>query len=530
MASSSPMLRSIALVTALALGTAAAAEENRLPVPERAARRAALAAFKKEFRTELKIKGADEKRTFAEALLEQAAADDDTVRRYVYTEQAALQAAGAKDVGLTMAAIDRLAAGFEIERASMALKAVNGIARGSKDVSVLSAAATTCIDLAGDAVTENDGATAGSAIAAAKSLAKKAKMGGIAARAGELAKLVASFKRLSASHSATEAALTEDPADRAAHTAAGRHASFGLGDFDTGRVHFVAGDDDVLRALAENEGKLGESPELRNEVARGWWDAAQSERDPLAKARMLAHAAGHYRLVLEREDAPGADEIRSRLAALTYSAWDGGVALTTDFSKYGPVDVALATLRAYIAKQGIDTSKSSWRTKLPRFPDVAYAPGLEYFWRLETNHGEITIRLFADTAPEHVTNFLYLTELGFFDGLTFHRVIPGFMAQGGDPVGSGSGGPGYFFDGEYGGGRKHSEPGTLSMANTGQPKSDGSQFFITFRACPELDGKHTVFGEVTDGMKVVEKLEDEGTPGGPPKSRLVIERATSFVR
>ena len=129
-----------------------------------------------------------------------------------------------------------------------------------------------------------------------------------------------------------------------------------------------------------------------------------------------------------------------------------------------------------------------------------------------------------------MTNFLYLTEVGFFDGLTFHRVIPGFMAQGGDPTGTGGGDPGYFIDGEFDGAPRHAEPGTLSMANTGKPKSDGSQFFITFRPCPELDGKHTVFGEVTDGMKVVKKLEAEGTPAGPPKSKLVIVRATVFMR
>jgi len=113
----------------------------------------------------------------------------------------------------------------------------------------------------------------------------------------------------------------------------------------------------------------------------------------------------------------------------------------------------------------------------------------------------------------HVTSFAYLIKVGFFDGLTFHRVITGFMAQGGCPLGSGSGGPGYQFDGEYSPAVKHNRGGLLSMANAG-PGTDGSQFFLTFVPTPWLDGKHTIFGEVVEGMDVVKALEAVGSQSG----------------
>jgi cyclophilin family peptidyl-prolyl cis-trans isomerase len=112
------------------------------------------------------------------------------------------------------------------------------------------------------------------------------------------------------------------------------------------------------------------------------------------------------------------------------------------------------------------------------------------------------VELFAADAPLTVENFVNLARAGFYDGTTFHRVIPGFMAQGGDPTGSGSGGPGYQFRDELSSPRRHDGAGVLSMANAG-PNTNGSQFFITFGPTPHLDGKHTVFGRVTDSMDVV---------------------------
>jgi len=123
---------------------------------------------------------------------------------------------------------------------------------------------------------------------------------------------------------------------------------------------------------------------------------------------------------------------------------------------------------------------------------------------MQTNKGPIELELFDDDAPETVGNFLKLARDGFYDGVIFHRVIEDFMIQGGDPTGTGSGGPGYQFDDEA-----NSHPvarGALAMANSG-PNTNGSQFFIvTAEACPWLDGKHTVFGRVTDGMDVVDEI------------------------
>ena len=131
---------------------------------------------------------------------------------------------------------------------------------------------------------------------------------------------------------------------------------------------------------------------------------------------------------------------------------------------------------------------------------------------LHTNHGAIAIELFDEDAPKTVDNFLKLSRDGFYDGVIFHRVIPDFMIQGGDPTGTGTGGPGYQFEDEF---NEHKVVrGALAMANAG-PNTNGSQFFIvTTEAASWLDGKHTVFGQVTGGMDVVDSLEGVKTDGG----------------
>src|SRR5213595_1748597 len=124
---------------------------------------------------------------------------------------------------------------------------------------------------------------------------------------------------------------------------------------------------------------------------------------------------------------------------------------------------------------------------------------------LHTNHGAIGVELFDDDAPKTVQNFRKLAGEGFYDGVIFHRVIKDFMIQGGDPTGTGSGGPGYQFEDEFN--HHPAVRGSLAMANAG-PNTNGSQFFIvTTNAAPWLDGKHTVFGQVVDGMEVVDKIE-----------------------
>jgi peptidyl-prolyl cis-trans isomerase B (cyclophilin B) len=140
-------------------------------------------------------------------------------------------------------------------------------------------------------------------------------------------------------------------------------------------------------------------------------------------------------------------------------------------------------------------------------PEMALDPDKDYYASLVTEKGSVRIRLFAREAPQTVNNFVFLAREGYFDGTTFHRVIEGFMAQGGDPTGTGAGGPGYRIADEFHPDLRHDRPGILSMANRG-PNTGGSQFFITHVATPWLDDRHAVFGEVVEGMEVVTALRE----------------------
>lgn len=173
----------------------------------------------------------------------------------------------------------------------------------------------------------------------------------------------------------------------------------------------------------------------------------------------------------------------------------------------------------------IDKSDPDWKSKLQLPELMSFEPGQEIIWKLETNVGDMRFKLFSDIAPMHVTSTIYLTELGFYDDVVFHRVISGFMAQGGDPLGIGQGGPGYQYDGEFSPEARHDRPGLLSMANRG-PGTDGSQFFITFVATPWLDGKHTIFGEIVSGKETIAELEKRGSGSGATSERLLIVRAS----
>lgn len=142
---------------------------------------------------------------------------------------------------------------------------------------------------------------------------------------------------------------------------------------------------------------------------------------------------------------------------------------------------------------------------------------------IETSKGTIKLELYADQTPLTVANFVNLAKRGYYDGLSFHRVIPNFMVQGGDPLGSGSGGPGYKFEDEFSPNLRHAGPGILSMANAG-PTTNGSQFFITHVATPWLDGKHTVFGKVLSGQDVVDSIAQ-----GDKMTKVVIEGDAAAV-
>ena len=173
----------------------------------------------------------------------------------------------------------------------------------------------------------------------------------------------------------------------------------------------------------------------------------------------------------------------------------------------------LSSCREFIESSGIDTSTDGWKTKLPAPPPLPFDSDKNYYWEIETNKGSLKIKLWPDIAPQHVSSTIYLTTLGFYDDLSFHRVIKGFMAQGGCPEGRGTGGPGFQYDGEFSPEARHDRPGLLSMANAG-PGTDGSQFFLTFVATPHLDGHHTVFGEVVEGKETLTALEVAGSDSG----------------
>jgi peptidyl-prolyl cis-trans isomerase B (cyclophilin B) len=138
-------------------------------------------------------------------------------------------------------------------------------------------------------------------------------------------------------------------------------------------------------------------------------------------------------------------------------------------------------------------------------PQMQIDVNRQYTATIETNKGDVTVELFTQQAPQTVNNFVFLARDGFYDGVIFHRVIPNFMIQGGDPTGTGRGGPGYRFEDEVGPDKPGHQRGVLSMANAG-PNTNGSQFFITVAATPHLDGRHTVFGRVTEGMDVVDAI------------------------
>ena len=168
----------------------------------------------------------------------------------------------------------------------------------------------------------------------------------------------------------------------------------------------------------------------------------------------------------------------------------------------------------------VEALSSGRKTKFSSAEQVL-EDGKDYQAVVETNKGRIVFDLFQDAAPMTVNNFVFLARNHYYDGIVFHRVLEDFMAQTGDPTGSGRGGPGYTFGDETNNGKHHDGAGILSMANAG-PGTNGSQFFITFQATPHLNGKHTVFGKVVEGLDVLDKLEriDPNRPGSATPDKM----------
>ncbi len=193
-------------------------------------------------------------------------------------------------------------------------------------------------------------------------------------------------------------------------------------------------------------------------------------------------------------------------------------------------DSVLQSVDAFIADEDVDFDDPLWRHTLNPPPQLEFDADKTYYWMLETSKGLMKFELFPDIAPMHVSSAIYLTRLGFYEGLFFHRIIKGVMAQGGDPLGTGVGHPGYYMNGEFTNRRKgkHGMAGVLSAANRG-PETDGSQFFITFKAVEQLDGKHTVYGNLVNGKMVLRAIERAGSKKGTPKERVEIVSASVSV-
>lgn len=174
----------------------------------------------------------------------------------------------------------------------------------------------------------------------------------------------------------------------------------------------------------------------------------------------------------------------------------------------------------------MSTPSKQWN----RAPEMQLNAKVSYEATLHTDNGDIKIALYADKTPNTVNNFVFLAREGFYDDTIFHRVIANFMVQGGDPTGTGRGGPGYRFNDEFHPKLKHHGPGVLSMANAG-PNTNGSQFFITHVATPWLDGKHSVFGQVIEGLDVLFSIPERdpqriGSPAVKLQSVTISEKPT----
>jgi cyclophilin family peptidyl-prolyl cis-trans isomerase len=195
-------------------------------------------------------------------------------------------------------------------------------------------------------------------------------------------------------------------------------------------------------------------------------------------------------------------------AQAAQAAWDKGVATGmpgTPFLLYNGDIWPNALPMNFTNISAIVELELLERRQFSECPPITIDAGKQYVATMHTEKGDIVFELFADIAPIAVNNFIFLSQNGWYDGVTFHRVLEGFVAQAGDPTGTGFGGPGYAFVNEVSSAVKFDRPGLLAMANAG-PDSNGSQFFITYAPAPNLDGGYTIFGQVIQGMEVARSL------------------------
>lgn len=210
--------------------------------------------------------------------------------------------------------------------------------------------------------------------------------------------------------------------------------------------------------------------------------------------------------------------IRLIAAVLTLAAVFALTAACGDDGESEGTTASQTETQTQTQSKAAEPKKSSGRKEYSAPPPMTIDPDKKYTATFNLAKGDsFVVELYAKEAPTTVNNFVFLVRDGYYDDVTFHRVIPGFMAQGGDPTGTGTGGPGYTIADEFSPLRRHDSAGILSMANTGRPNSGGGQWFITFVPTPHLDDAHTVFGKVVEGMDVVNDItvRDPSTATSP---------------
>ena len=219
-----------------------------------------------------------------------------------------------------------------------------------------------------------------------------------------------------------------------------------------------------------------------------------------------------------------ADMTSAELAAQAQAAWDRGVEVGMPGTPF-----LLINGRIYDGPLSFGNLEAITRVLLlediqyTQCPEMTIDPSKQYIATIQTEKGDIVLELLPEQAPLAVNNFVFLAREGWYDGVTFHRVLPGFVAQAGDPSGTGFGGPGYAFGNEVSPDLKFDQAGIVGMANAG-PDSNGSQFFITLDAAPNLDGGYTIFGRVVEGLDVVEQLSPRDPSQGmslPPGDQIL---------
>lgn len=211
-----------------------------------------------------------------------------------------------------------------------------------------------------------------------------------------------------------------------------------------------------------------------------------------------------------------ADLLSQENIALAQKAWEDGLTIGIPYTPFLVVNGKIWAQDVPPTYNNLATVIQLTRLEGRQYtscPPMVIDPTHLYFATIKTEKGEIALKLFADSAPLAVNNFVFLSRQGWYDGVTFHRVLPDFVAQSGDPSGSGYGGPGYAFTDEISPELRFDREGILAMANSG-PGTNGSQFFITYSPTPELNGKYTIFGQVVSGMDVLKRL----TPRNPQQS------------